>query len=225
MLDISPIRQQSLGEQVAHKLRTLIITGGLGPGEHLVEANLSQEFGVSRGPIRDALRVLEAEGLLESRRRGVFVVGLHDDDIGELYSLRESMESMALRLSAQQIGGEQRSAFEAALASMREAADRGDARDFAVADLEFHSQFYLLAGHRRLLSVWQHYQPTFTVLLQVTTAQDPDLHPSAESHVELLRLIQAGQIDAALAELSGHLLGASNRLRRAHQQLRDRQSS
>jgi GntR family transcriptional regulator of gluconate operon len=216
-LEISPIEQTALGTHVAHQLRYLVITGQLAPGQRLIEQALAGQFGVSRGPIRDALRELAQEGLLESRHRGYFVVGLREDDIEELYELRESMESLALRRTAMRATAADWGSLEQALSGMRDAADRHDAAEFAVADLVFHSQFYEMSGHRRLLSVWEHYLPTFTVLLQVTTAEDADLHPSVQSHAEILRLLRAGDVPAALSELSEHLLGASNRLRAAHQ--------
>ncbi|WP_165368151.1 GntR family transcriptional regulator, partial [Phytoactinopolyspora endophytica] len=217
-LDVSPIKQTALGEQVAHELRVLIVTGRLPAGQHLVESSLSQDFGVSRGPIRDALKKLESEGLVETRGRGTYVIGLDDVDVDELFSLRESLESLALRLCAERLSGEW-AAFERPLTAMREAADRGDAAEFAVADLEFHSYFYELCGHRRLLNVWREFQPTFTTLLQVTTAQDEDLHPSAESHAEILERLRRGETEDALNELREHLQGASRRLREAQRQI------
>src|SRR5690606_30995658 len=74
-IPVTPVTHGSLGAEVAQTLRRLIISGQLAPGTHLVEAALAERFEVSRGPIRDALRVVEAEGLVESRRRGVFVIG------------------------------------------------------------------------------------------------------------------------------------------------------
>jgi GntR family transcriptional regulator, gluconate operon transcriptional repressor len=221
MLELTPLQQTALGERVAHELRVAIVSGRLQPGQHLVEAKLSETFSVSRGPVRDALRVLEAEGLVESRRRGVFVVGLDDADIKELYVLRESLESLALRLMLERADAGPWRPLEDAIQQMNEAADRKDAAAFAEADLAFHSHFYLLSGNRRLLSVWNHFRPTFTVLLQVTTAQDRDLHPSADSHVEILRNVTGGNLDGALTELSEHLLGAENRLRAAHEEVRN----
>lgn len=220
MFEISPIEQAALGTHVAHQLRYGVITGQLAPGQRLVEHVLAEQFGVSRGPIRDALRELAGEGLLESRRRGFFVVGLREYDIEELYELRESLESLALRRTAVRATAADWESLERALDGMRDAAGRHDAAEFAVADLAFHSQFYELSGHRRLLSVWEHYLPTFTALFQVTTAEDADLHPSMQSHAEILRLLRAGDVPAALSELSEHLLGASNRLRAAHRRIR-----
>ncbi|WP_214316571.1 GntR family transcriptional regulator [Nonomuraea sediminis] len=210
-----PIARVSLGERVAHSLRLLIIGGELASGTHLVEEALAERFGVSRGPIRDALRVLEAEGLLESRRRGVYVTGLTDADVDELYSLRESMESLAVRLAMRRASDGDWAEAAEALASMRRAAERRDVDAFSQADLEFHSAFYRLSGHRRLGAVWEQYRPTFAVILDVTNARDRELLPAAAAHADLLTLARSGDEDAAVTALSAHLLGARHRLRQA----------
>jgi GntR family transcriptional regulator of gluconate operon len=212
---ITSLQQQSLGDLVAHELRVLIISGRQRPGTHLVEGALAEQYDVSRGPVRDALRQLEAEGLVESRRRGVFVTGLTEDDVDELYTLRESLETLALTLA---IGRAEPGDWDRAqefVDRMRDAADRSAPSDFALADLEFHSQFYLLSGHRRLVAVWEQYRPTFGVVLDVTNAQDVDLHPSAEAHVDLLKTVRGGDAETAVTTLREHLLGARNRLRSA----------
>ncbi|MDA3627473.1 GntR family transcriptional regulator [Saccharopolyspora oryzae] len=207
--------QQSLGDRVAQELRVRIIGGELARGTRLIEDVLAEQFDVSRGPIRDAFRQLEAEGLLEARRRGVFVIGLTEDDVDELYTLRGSLEELALSLAMRRAAPGDWAQAEECLRAMESAAQRRDAPAFARADLEFHSQLYQLSGHRRLRSVWEQYRPTFGVMLDVTNAQDIDLHPAAEAHAELLRLARAGGEDEAVTNLRGHLLGAQNRLRSA----------
>jgi GntR family transcriptional regulator of gluconate operon len=219
MPDIS-LRNQVLGDQLAHELRVQIITGQVKAGTHLVEDALAETFDVSRGPVRDALRQLELEGLVESRRgksrRGGFLVtGMTSADMAELYSLREALESLAVRLAIQRGEAADWSGARRAVDGMLGAADSADALSFARFDMDFHTQLYAQSGNRRLASVWEQYRPTFAVLLNVTTAQDRDLHPSAESHVELLDTVLRGDTDGAVALLSEHLLGSRTRLHRA----------
>jgi GntR family transcriptional regulator of gluconate operon len=215
MPDIS-LRNQGLGEQLAHELRVQIIKGELPPGTHLVEDMLAETFDVSRGPVRDALRQLELEGLVESRRGrrgGVLVKGMTPEDVTELYSLREALESLAVRLSSA-AEADWRPATEA-VEGLRQAADDADALAFARYDMEFHTQLYTQSGNHRLASVWEQYRPTFAVMLSVTTAQDRDLHPSAEAHAELLDAVRRGDAAKAQTLLAAHLLGSSTRLRAA----------
>lgn len=217
MYEIAPVRpSEPLGDEIARRLRFLVVTGRLAPGTHLVEDRLAKDFDVSRGPIRDALRLLTAEGLLESRRRGTYVTGFTADDIEELYSLREAMESLALTLAMGRSEAASWAALDEPVRAMRRAADAADTEAFAAADLDFHSRFYQLSGHRRLISVWEHYRPTFSVLLAITNAQDLDLHPAAGAHATLLERVRAGDLADAVTELAAHLLGSKERLLRAH---------
>lgn len=214
-------REDSLGERVAHELRVQVISGRLRPGTHLVEGQLAERFDVSRGPVRDALRRLEAEGLVASQRRGVYVTGLDAEDVEELYTLRESLESLALTLAMDKARDADWARSQACVERMRQAADRADARLFAEADLDFHSRFYELSGHRRLIAVWEQYRPTFAVVLDITNAQDVDLHSPAENHAALLGAARRGDREAALAALRAHLGDARDQLRSA---LRDDRS-
>ncbi len=212
-LTVPPAR--ALGQHVLDHLRRLIITGELRAGTHLVEAQLSEAFDVSRGPVRDALRQLETEGLVESRRRGVFVVGLSADDIEELYGLRRLIELEAVRLCmARPETGY--AAASAALDRMRAAAEAQDAAAFATADLDFHSAFYAASGHRRLDAIWQQYRPTFAGMLAVTNAEDQDLAPTFDDHEALLRTVQTGHLERSLRLLQEHLDGSHRRMLTAY---------
>ena len=205
----------ALGRHVVDHLRRLIIVGDLPSGTHLVESQLSETFDVSRGPVRDALRQLETEGLVESRRRGVFVIGLSIDGIEELYSLRQLIEAEAMNLC---LGREARE-FDRprqALARMEDAAARQDSAAFAEADLDFHSSFYALAGHRRLENIWHQYRPTFADMLSVTNAEDRDLAPTYRDHVDLLDRVASGQATAAIDLLREHIDGSRRRMLTAY---------
>lgn len=205
----------ALGQHVVDHLRRLIITSELRPGTHLVEAQLSRTFDVSRGPVRDALRQLETEGLVESRRRGVFVVGLTLDDIEELYLLRRLIEVQAVRLCLANPRTDY-AAADACLARMRRAAEAQDAAEFATADLDFHSSFYAASGHRRIDAIWQQYRPTFAGMLAVTNAEDQDLAPTYDDHAALLEAVRADDEPRALALLEDHLDGSHRRMLSAY---------
>lgn len=205
-----PVRPAALGEQLADLLRTRIVSGLLEPGTHLVEDGLAAEYDVSRGPVRDALRILQGEGLVDGKRRGLFVRPLSEDDIAELYEVREAIEQLACRLAIQR-GGDWTPA-ERELAGLFQAADTKDLHRFAVCDLAFHSYFYELSGNARLQAVWSQHRPTFAALLDVTNAQDKDLHPAAADHGTLLQLARERQYDAFAAELTSHLAGSRRRM-------------
>lgn len=210
----------ALGRHVVDSLRRMIIMGELRPGTHLAESPLSKTFDVSRGPVRDALRQLEIEGLVESRRRGAFVIGLTEEDIDELYQLRGILETHAVELC---ISGGARRFTEAreSLGRMSSAAACQDSTLFAEADLDFHSAFYRYSGNRRLENVWQQYRPTFADMLAVTNAEDRDLTPTYRDHVELFETIVAGDVPQALDLLRTHIEGSRRRMLTAYARFLD----
>ena len=93
------VRSPSLTDQVIATLRQAIIAQEFEPGESLVEATTAARLGVSRGPLREAIRRLEVEGLVEAGRRGYVVVGISNDDIDEIYSVRAVLEPFAVTLA------------------------------------------------------------------------------------------------------------------------------
>lgn len=214
MVSMRPTRAPALGEQLAAVLRDQIVRQHLEPGTHLVEDALAAEYDVSRGPVRDALRQLESQGLVESRRRGFFVVGLSQGDIDDLYELRESIEVAAVTRAIGHITDEHVRTGRAIVDEMVSCADRSDADGFADADMRFHALLYEIGGNRRLIDVWEAYEPVFASLMQLTVEEDVDLHPSAHDHGHLLDLIEEGDASKIQNELREHLDGA--RARMAH---------
>lgn len=218
LLDVAIAPSSALGSHVLDRLRRLIITQEIKAGTHLVESQLSRSFDVSRGPIRDALKQLENEGLVEARRRGMYVVGLSEDDIDELYSLRELIELHAITRAMTRKGSDWAPA-QHHLDQMGTAVESGDAHAFARADLLFHSALYEVAGHRRLSKVWNQYEPTFAVLLDLTNAQDRDLHPTLRDHENLLSKAKAGDQKIVQKLVAEHMAGSRSRLLAAHRKL------
>lgn len=212
---VSAVRQPPLGEQLLIQLRSLIVRGALAAGTHLVEGWMAERFGVSRGPVRDALRQLELEGLVETRKRGVFVRGLTDADLVELYALRGALEGLAVRESIARLPGGDWSALDEAVRRMRAAAEAADPAAFAAADLDFHSGFYAIGGNRRLAAAWATHRPLFAAMLDVTNSRDRDLRPVAADHQDLAAVVRSGDVDAALAALAEHLDGSCGRMRSA----------
>ena len=206
-------RGESLGVQVAGVLRQRIVSGELAPGERITEESLAEEFSVSRGPIRDALTQLSFEKLIEVQRpRGVRIVGLTQDDVDQLYSLRGALEQLALSRAMNVDDPSRWTAMAAAVGRMGAAADSGDHAAFVAADLEFHSQIYALADHPRLAAAWNQYLPTFSALLEVTINHDEDLHESSGDHVTLMDVMRNGSPEQAAAVLVEHLDGARDRM-------------
>ena len=209
MFHVSPIQPVTKGDQVLDQLRSFIIEGKIPAGSHLVEDDLATQFAVSRGPIRDALRQLEQEGLVERQRRGVISKALTRRDVDELYSLRVALETLALRTAMERVTSPADwDLAERLVEQMREAAKRDRADELGVIDMQFHGQFYELSQHTRLLSVWENYRPMFLVML----GRRNRLPVTAEAHAKLLEAARSGDQDMAVDMLKGHLHESRGRL-------------
>ena len=202
-------------------LREMAETSAVFVSTHLVEDALAAEYDVSRGPVRDALRQLESQGLVESRRRGYFVVGLTQEDIDDLYELREAIELVAVAKAMERLTADQVNAGRAIVQEMTECAGRSAAAEFADADMRFHALLYEMSGNRRLIDVWKSYEPVFASIIQLTVEEDVDLHPSARDHGHLIDLLEGNDPEALRTELRDHLSGARARMARAVQALNE----
>src|SRR5437667_11654296 len=97
---LEPVRRHTLGSEVTHALREAILTGVYQPGDHLTEAEIAREMGVSHGPVREALRELEAEELIIIEpHRGAFVRAFTAQDVREIYSLRSLPDTATVQLA------------------------------------------------------------------------------------------------------------------------------
>lgn len=210
---IEPIKQDSLGMQVAAELRRLIATRRIAPDTVVGEESLAAQFGLSRGPIREAIRILAAEGLIESSGRRSVIRGLAADDIDELFSLRYVLESAAVEWAMERDPDHLVRLLDDSLREMERAVESGSAEAFADADLHFHSSLYVVAGHRRLQGIWDQYRPGIHLVLLASRSTYSDLRPSIESHYRLRDLISSGGLEAVRADLAEHLDNARGRVR------------
>ncbi len=207
----APLRPLAMGDQIAHRLRMDIITGAVADGTHLAEDALANRFDVSRGPVRDALRQLESEGLVENRRKRLYARSLGMRDIEELYVLRESLESLAIRLAVQHAEERDWDGVQEIVDDMRQAGERDDFERFAAADMEFHTNLYRLSGNRRLVEAWRPYQRTFAILFEMSYT--PDIPSAVIDHQGFLDILRSGDTEAAVERLHRHLALAKTHVR------------
>src|SRR5690606_15887922 len=164
------------------------------------------------GPIRDAFRILQLEGLVESQSPGMVVTGIDQDGINEVYSLRGAIEGLAVRLVVAHRDDGRYEDLARHVETMERAAAANDPAGFAQADVAFHNEICRISGHRRLADVWQRYEAIMMTLLRLTISLDQNLSASAAKHRSLLELIKAGDSDAAEAEFAHHLEGSRARM-------------
>ncbi|GGM15646.1 GntR family transcriptional regulator [Micromonospora yangpuensis] len=215
MLDVRPIRVESLGEKLATELRRRIIVGDVPSGTRLVEEELADSFQVSRGPVRDAIRILRSEGLVTGSGRSAVTRSLSEADIDELMALREAFELLAVERAIAVRREVLARDLRVALVDMDAALAARDSSAFTTADLRFHSAFFAAAGLTRLSVLWDQFRPTIEGLLHASGKRLADLAPSAREHHDLAALITAGKVAEVRAELHRHLQTTCSRLRSA----------
>lgn len=208
-----PLSRASTAELIAERLREAITRGRLAPGQQLGEAGLAAQFAVSRGPVREAMQRLVAEGLLRSERnRGIFVVELTDDDVRDVYQARKAIERAAaievLRGDPRGAAGRLRGPVEA----LRVAATRGDGTAAADADQAFHEVLVECAGSPRLHRAMRTLLSETRILLGELEEAYPDLREQVTEHVVLRRAIGAGDEDLVIRLIDEHMDDAVRRL-------------
>src|SRR5207244_9217285 len=135
----APLENLTLWQRVHDRLREQILSGKLEPGAELAEVALSEQLGVSRGPIREALGRLASEGLVTVRpRRGAVVRSLSKEEFLELYQVREALEMMAVKLAVPRLQPDDFGALEELIATMASHAERGEAAPFFETNSAFH---------------------------------------------------------------------------------------
>lgn len=152
---LSTILPPTLVTSAQEALKSSILSGRFALGERLVEVPLSRQLGISRGPLREALNLLEREGLVEIvPRRGRFVTSFTETKLDEHYSLRQVLETYAVGQVIVTMNPRKRRVLEAGMKRMREAAASTDGLRLSLTDLAFHDSLYQLAESDLLLKVW-----------------------------------------------------------------------
>lgn len=190
---------------VTERLRASIVNGTLEPGSQLSEVELATSFGVSRGPVREALQRLVQEGLLHSEpHRGVFVPVLTDEDVSDVYVARDALESAAIRsIIATGSTAAACDALDGFVEQMREAEASGDWEAVGNVDLEFHVALVDATSSPRLKRMFGTVISETRLCLGVLTAADArdDL---VEEHRLISEAIRKGDTEKALAVLKTH---------------------
>ncbi|MER5541851.1 GntR family transcriptional regulator [Streptomyces sp. NPDC001118] len=189
-------------ERVLASLREDIIAGRLAPGDRLVERELAERFGVSRVPVREAIRALVAEGfvLFESARRTV-VRRLTPTDVRELFELREALEVYAAGLAASRVSPEALAELRQLLDQASRATEEGDAEAITDINTRFHDRIRALAGNSLLISVMEPVDGR----LRWLTRRNEEWPQLLTEHRELYEAIASGDPDRARAHALDHV--------------------
>ena len=212
----TPLVPDSLAQQAFERLEGAIMRGELAPGARISEADIARQFGISRGPLREAMGRLEGRKLVERTTNvGARVVSLAPDDLLELYTVREALEGMACRLAAERI----RPKDLRTLGDMlhRHEADRDVLRGVAYVqakgDQDFHFKIASLSGNRKLISLLCDELYSLLRLYRLRFSAVPGRPQQAlQEHFDILEALRGGDPDAAEAAMRRHVRNSRDNL-------------
>ena len=205
---VQPVRPyRPLSEEAYEALRDAILNSRLAPGDRIVEAEIARQMEISRAPIREAIRKLERDGLVEYQpRRGTVVAQLSGDDVRDVYSLRAHLEAYAIRLAAERVTAQDLAALESLLERMNDCAMKDDLRGLIAADVEFHGRICQTSGSKRVFRLWDSLNPHSWTLLTGSWATEYTLAQIAERHRPILDALYAHDPDRAESEIRRHIV-------------------
>lgn len=202
----TPVENLTLWQRVYTHLRGEILSGALPPGTELQEVALSATLGVSRGPIREAIGRLAAEGLVTVRpRRGAVVRELSTEEFLEAYQVREALEVMAVRLAVPRLTEADVEVLETHIAEMTACADGGDTQGFFEANSGFHRAFFDISGNRMLVDLYQGLCSQIDRYRLRSLELRGNVQRSIAEHKAILRAARAGDVERAVHLVSEHI--------------------
>ncbi|WP_020576316.1 GntR family transcriptional regulator [Actinopolymorpha alba] len=198
---------RSLAELVADELRRRILTGQLEAGARVVEETMARELGVSRNPVREALKALTAEGYVHTvPRRGSTVAVMSGQEAGELFDLRAALEGVSARIAARKQDTARFALLDDLLAQAREATEAGDLDLVARLNVSFHAGIAAASGNAYLQMIaGPMLERSQWVFLSTANAR---LTHSLHEHVEILAALRSGDEDEAERQARAHVEAA-----------------
>jgi DNA-binding GntR family transcriptional regulator len=220
--DPLPLRKvvgRVLRQEVCDELRQAILAGDLAPGTRVLEVQIATSMGVSRAPVREALRQLEQEGLIEFYpHRGAVVVGVPEDEIDVIYQLRATIEEEAISRVCANATPEAIERLEDCLAEIKGVRKERDMAKIAEADLRFHRALVELSGFQLLLRIWSSLDGmvrarTYLAMSDRAPGRDFLVESGVDSHAALVEAIKNGSQKQAARAAREHVMEAADRLR------------
>jgi DNA-binding GntR family transcriptional regulator len=197
---------QSLSTDLAGKIRMEILSEQLKSGEKITEQTLSERYGVSRTPVREALKNLEAEGLIEMiPNRGAFVTGLTEDDLRDLYTLRMAYEMQAIRWAASRATKAEIESIEESLDFMAFYTERGDAKRMRAINAGYHKRIAAASHNRILIESLSRIQDYIRFSARVPAYHESCLAEILAEHREIFDAFQSGDPESAALAMRRHI--------------------
>ena len=207
---------QPLRETVCEALRDAIRRGVLEPGERLMEVQLAEELGISRTPVREAIRKLEQEGyVIMMPRRGTYVSSVSVRDVKEIFEIRSALESLSTGLATMRIEPEELDKLRALLTEIEGHIQRRDIDKIVETDIEFHGLLYQVSRNDRLVTIISNLKEQLARFRTLSMSYPGRLQETLQEHRAMVEAIAAGDVEAARDAAERHMEQAEETLLKA----------
>lgn len=198
-----------LREVVFESLREAIISGLLEPGERLMEIQLADEMGVSRTPVREAIRKLELEGFVVMiPRKGAYVAGVSDKDVADVFEIRAALESLAAGLAAERITDEEIEQMERLI--LYRTGDEVDIEKIVKVDTDFHELVYKASRNERLTQILGNLREQLQRFRATSLAYPGRLKDAVGEHQGIVEALASHNVEEAQNLAMAHIVTAEN---------------
>lgn len=205
MVETAILSRTSLADQIRDHLLSRIVRGELKPGERLVELKIATEMSTSQAPVREALRQLDALGVIETlRNKGARVRVISDKEMREIYDVRAQIEGYAAEIVAGQ-GAPLKTRLEEQIRKMRAAARANDSLNFSEHNTNFHRLILEATGNSTLVELWERLHVKVSTMVNVLR-RNTDLSTVANSHQPIVDAIVARDPTRARQAAVEHVL-------------------
>ena len=209
---IALLQSSSLTIVVQQEIERAILQGEYEPGSKLIEATLAQKMGVSRGPVREAFRMLEEAGLVRNEKnRGVFVRDIPIDEAVEIFDLRAAMDELVGRKLARDITPAQLKELKGLVDSMEKAVKAEDAYNYHLLNLKFHDRLVEMAGNSKLTAIYRKLIKELSLFRRLNLVDGWLLPISASEHRQIIKAIASGDPEAAGKAMFAHVMDSKER--------------
>jgi DNA-binding GntR family transcriptional regulator len=216
-MDPSQIAQTALYQEVAERLRQRIFAHQLAPGARIDEQALAIDYGISRTPLREALKVLAAEGLVTLRpRRGCFVTEISEQDLDDIFPLMAMLEGRCALEATTRAQPEDLARLDALHAELQRFAEGNEIEHFFEVNQAFHYQIQEMSGNRRLRQVIQDLRKVLKLTRLFSLSIDGRVQQSLAEHAIILAAIKAGDAAGAQVAMHDHILSGRQALARSN---------
>ncbi|MDT3698752.1 MAG: GntR family transcriptional regulator [Thermincola sp.] len=200
-----------LREIVFETLREAIINAVLKPGERLMEIQLAEEMGVSRTPVREAIRKLELEGFVVMvPRKGAYVAGISMKDIADVFEIRAAMEGLAAGLAAERITEEELEQLERILVKIGECVQNKDLEKLIEVDTEFHDTLYKACRNERLVQIVSNLREQIQRARTASLSTPGRSKYALEEHKKIVEAVSERNVELAQMLARDHIENAEN---------------